>query len=39
MMEVLKGTESSETLKITNLVKTFGKKVAVNNLTLTLFKD
>ncbi len=38
-MEVLRGTESSETLKITNLVKTFGKTVAVNNLTLTLFKD
>jgi|APGre2960657423_1045063.scaffolds.fasta_scaffold336624_1 ATP-binding cassette subfamily A (ABC1) protein 3 len=38
-MEDLKGNESQETLKITNLVKTFGKKVAVNNLTLTLFKD
>ena len=38
-MEVLKGNESAETLKITNLVKEFGKKIAVNNLTLTLFKD
>jgi len=38
-MEVLKGNESAESLKITNLFKTFGKKIAVNNLTLTLFKD
>lgn len=39
MMEVLKGNESHETLKITNLIKNYGKKAAVNNLTLTLFKD
>lgn len=38
-MEALKGNESEESLKITNLVKKFGDKVAVNNLTLTLFKD
>ena len=36
---MLKGNESEETLKISNLVKTFGCKIAVNNLTLTLFKD
>lgn len=38
-MEQLKGNESQESLKITKLVKKFGKKAAVNNLTLTLFKD
>jgi len=39
MIEVLKGNESNESLRITNLCKNFGKKKAVNNLTLTLFKD
>jgi len=38
-MEALKGNESFDSLKITNLVKNFGSKIAVNNLTLTLFKD
>lgn len=38
-MEALKGNESADFLKISKLVKKFGKKTAVNNLTLTLFKD
>lgn len=38
-MEALKGNESADVLKISKLVKKFGQKTAVNNLTLTLFKD
>jgi ATP-binding cassette subfamily A (ABC1) protein 3 len=38
-MEALKGNESPDVLKISKLVKKFGQKTAVNNLTLTLFKD
>ena len=38
-MESLSGTESTDRLIINSLVKKYGKKTAVNNLTLTLFKD
>ena len=38
-MEGLTGNESSDRLIISNLVKKYGKKAAVNDLTLTLFKD
>ena len=38
-MEGLTGNESKDRLIISNLVKKYGKKAAVNDLTLTLFKD
>ena len=38
-MEGLNGTESNERLKINRLVKKYGKKTAVDNLTLTLFNN
>ena len=38
-MENLSGKESNDRLQITRLVKKFGKKAAVNNLTLTVFKN
>lgn len=38
-MEILKGNESQDSLKITNLCKKFRNLKAVNNFTLTLFKD
>ena len=38
-MESLSGKESTDRLIINRLVKKYGKKTAVNNLSLTLFKD
>lgn len=38
-MESLSGKESSDRLIINKLVKKFGKKTAVNNLSLTIFKN
>ena len=39
IMEQLSGSEPNSRLMIEKLVKTFGKKKAVNNLSLTLFKN
>ena len=38
-MESLSGKESTDRLIINRLVKKYGKKIAVNNLSLTLFKN
>lgn len=38
-MEQLRGDESNDRLIITDLSKKYGKFKAVNNLSLTLFKD
>lgn len=39
IIEPLNGSETTETLQIRNLMKDFSGKTAVNNLSLTLFKD
>jgi len=39
ILEGLKGTESEDRLKITNLVKKYGAKTVVDHLTLTVFKN
>lgn len=39
MIEKLRGDESSDKLQIIDLTKKFGSFVAVENLTLTMFKD
>ena len=38
-MEGLNGNESTDRLIINSLIKKYGQKTAVNNLTLTLFKN
>ena len=38
-METLSGKESTDRLIMSKLVKKYGKKTAVDNLTLTLFKN